>query len=103
MKKNNINKLKSEINKGLKKGFEYLYQLAIINNELNDIALSKDKEKYGYIKQIIKENMQKSNNKNIINLFINSLEDIENIHSNSDYLEKEVKNMETKISEITNL
>lgn len=47
--------------------------------------------------------MQKAINKNIINLFINSLEDIENIHSNRDYLEKEVKNMETKISEITNL
>ena len=65
--------------------------------------MSKDKEKYGYTKQILKENLQKSINKNIINLFINSLDDIENIHNNSDYLEKEVKNMETKISEINNL
>ena len=45
--KSKINSLKSEINKGLKNGFELLYQLAIINNELDDTALTslkKDKK-----------------------------------------------------------
>ena len=104
--KNKINSLKSEINKGLKKGFELLYQLAIINNELDDKALTslkKDKKKYEYTKKILEENMQGSINKDIINLFITALNNIENIHKNQDYLENEVKKIETKISEMSNL
>jgi hypothetical protein len=51
--------LKSKINKSLKEGFEYIYQLAMNNKELNADVLSEDKEKYGYSKQILKENMEK--------------------------------------------
>ena len=40
------------------------------NKELNADVLSEDKEKYGYSKQILKENMEKKNNQNIIDLFI---------------------------------
>ena len=102
-----MNELKSEINKGLKKGLELLYQLATINNELDDNALSaekKNKEKYEETKQILRENMQKSQiNKNITNLFIAALDNIENIHKNNNYLENEVKKIETKILEINNL
>lgn len=69
-KKLKINILKSKINKSLKERFEYIYQLAMNNKELNAIVLSEDKEKYGYSKQILKENMEKKNNQNIIDLFI---------------------------------
>ena len=58
-KKLKINILKSKINKSLKEGFEYIYQLAMNNKELNADVLSEDKEKYGYSKQILKENMEK--------------------------------------------
>ena len=57
-KKLKINILKSKINKSLKEGFEYIYQLAMNNKELNADVLSEDKEKYGYSKQILKENME---------------------------------------------
>jgi len=70
---------------------------------LNEKALSVDKEKYGYTKQILRENMQKNINKDIIDLFINALNNIEIIHNDSNYLENEVNNIEAKISEISNL
>ena len=47
--------------------------------------------------------MRGSINKDIINLFITALNNIENIHKNQDYLENEVKKIETKISEMSNL
>ena len=47
--------------------------------------------------------MQKNINKDIIDLFINALNNIEIIHNDSNYLENEVNNIEAKISEISNL
>ena len=50
-KNEEINQVKSNINKRLKEGFEFLYQLETINNKLNDSILNKNKEKYGYSKK----------------------------------------------------
>ena len=88
-KNEEINQLKSKINKRLKEGFEFLYQLETINNKLNDSILSKNKEKYVYSKKILKENMNESIHKDIIDLFTNVLEDIESINkNNNDFLRR---------------
>ena len=59
-----------------------LCEIVLQNNELNLLALKKDKTKYDYSQRILMENISKKKEKNAIYDFIQtSLMDIENICS----------------------
>lgn len=79
----NGNKELLEINKNihnsLRKGIDCLFQLALKNNELNLLALKKDTEKYGFTKEILRENFQKNQKNEIFDIFNNTLNDIEKL------------------------
>ena len=65
-----------------------VFQMALKDDELNNIALKKDK-KYGYNKRIIEENIIEDNKTGDFNEIINTLPDIENICSESRHKKKE--------------
>lgn len=102
-KNNEINNLKTTIHNDLKKGIKCLIDLAKINDELNEEALSKDKIKYGYTKKTLKENMQQNINKDIFESLINILDNIENLQNNINDIEETVKQLELKIANIANI
>ena len=88
------NKELLEINKNihnsLRKGIDCLFQLALKNNELNLLALKKDNEKYGYTKEILKENFQDKPKNQIYNVFSETLNDIEKLCEKEDTKEQAV-------------
>ena len=71
--------INKEIHNSLREGIDCLYQLALKNNELNKLALKKDKEKYGFTKEILKENLEDKAKSKLFDLFINALDNIEKL------------------------
>ena len=74
-------------------GIECLFQLALKNKELNTLALKKDKTKYGYAKEILKENFKNRAKNVIFELFNNSLDDIEQLCQSKETKEEAIKNI----------
>ena len=84
--KNKINSKKKvhfydmSLRKELISAINDLHKIALKNNELNILALKKDKIKYGYSQQILRENLSKKNeNSKVYDFFQNSLMNIEEI------------------------
>ena len=74
-----------------------LYTIALKNNELDLLALKKDKMRYGYSQQILMENFSKKKEKSdVYDFFKNSLMDIEKICSNKIEKERIVSNFMRK-------
>lgn len=69
MKKEEIEKNRI-IHNYLKEGIDYLFQLAIKNKKLNLLYINKDKEKYGFIKEILIEKFKDIENNKILIYFI---------------------------------
>ena len=90
-----------EINKAihlsLKKGFDILYQLASQNIELNILALKTEKYKFGYIKEKLNEKLENKTTDHIIDMFIGSLDDIENIYKNEDNKQQTINKFQSKL------
>lgn len=85
------------IHSALREGIDCLFQLALKNNELNLLALKKDKEKYGFTKDILKENFKEKEKNKIFNLFNNSLDNIEKLCENNDAKEETVNDFQNKL------
>lgn len=86
-----------EIHNSLREGIDCLFQLALKNNELNLLALKKDKEKYGFTKEVLNENLKKKENNQIFNIFNSSLDNIEKLCENNDTKEETVNNIINKL------
>jgi len=86
-----------EIHHSLREGIDCLYQLALKNNELNLLALKKDKEKYGFTKEILQENLKDKQNNLIFDLFNNSLNNIEKLCESNDSKEAAINNFQNKL------
>ena len=89
------------IHDSLREGIDCLFHLALKNNELNMLALKKDKEKYGYTKEILNENLKnktesKEQNK-IFDIFTESLDDIEKLCEDNNSKEETVNNIQKKL------
>ena len=78
-----------------------VFQLALKDDELNNIALKKDK-KYGYTQRIIEENISEDNKTEAFNEIINTLPDIENIVSEQDTKKRKVDEIRAKIKNTKN-
>ena len=79
-KRNNIN---NEFNDCISNGIRILYDMALKNNELNNLALKKDDKQYGFLENVLNKNIKNKYENNIIfNKFINILPDIENVYGN---------------------
>ena len=79
-KKNNID---NEFNDCISNGIRILYDMALKNNELNNLALKKDDKQYGFLENVLNKNIKNKYENNIIfNKFINILPDIENVYGN---------------------
>ena len=64
-----------------------------MNNKLNQIALKKDKNKYGYSKQLLMENISKKLEKcKVYDFFQNLLKDIDYICSSEKNKERIISN-----------
>ena len=72
------------------------YQLALKDDELNNIALKKDK-KYGFTQKIIKENINEENKTEVFDEIINTLPDIENICCDQESKKRKVEEIQSKI------
>ena len=95
--KNEIHSKKNLINyniyKKLESGINSLHQIVLKNNELNQIALKKDKNKYGYSKQLLMENISKKLEKcKVYDFFQNLLKDIDYICSSEKNKERIISN-----------
>ena len=56
-----------------------LYQIELRNDELNNLTIKNEVEKYEFVKEVFKENLESKINKQIFNIFYSILEDIDNI------------------------
>ena len=83
-----------EIHKSLREGLDCLFQLALKNNELNLLALKKDKVKYGFTKEILQENLKEKEKSPIFDIFNNSLDNIETLYGSDNIKEKAISNIE---------
>ena len=87
-----LDKIKIKIYNDLLDGINQLYQITLINNELNSIALKKDDKKNDFVRKILIENIETKGEKNkVYSFLLNSLEDIENIGSNNYTKENKIK------------
>lgn len=82
-------------------GINCLFQLALKDDVLNEIALKKDK-KYGFTTQILNENIKKMQNAEkksdkIFNEFMNSLPNIEQICQTEETKEQKVLELKEKL------
>lgn len=96
---NKLNEANTKIQYSLMNGINCLFQLALKDDELNHIALKKDK-KYGFTTQILDENIKKndkSKNNKIFDEFMNSLPNIEQICKNEKSKEKAVIELKEKL------
>ena len=89
--------LNKDIHNSLRKGIDCLFQLALKNNVLNQLALKKDKEKYGFTKEVLKENMQKKEKSEIFDIFNDTLENIEKLCENDNIKEETVNNIQKNL------
>ena len=91
----------NRIQQSLMNGLNCLYQLALKDDVLNEIALKKDK-KYGFTTQILNDNIQKKEKENkdnnkIFNEFMNSLPKIESICLSEETKGQTVKKLKEKL------
>ena len=91
----------NRIQQSLMNGLNCLYQLALKDDVLNEIALKKDK-KYGFTTQILNDNIQKKEKENkdnnkIFNEFMNSLPKIESICLSEETKGQTVKELKEKL------
>ena len=98
---NLINKTNEKIQHSLMNGINCLFQLALKDDVLNEIALKKDK-KYGFTTQILNENIKKMQNNEkksdkIFNEFMNSLPKIEQICQTEETKEQKVLELKEKL------
>ena len=82
--------INQNIYNSLRKGIDCLFQLALKNNELNNLALKKDKKKYGFTKEILEENMKDRGKSEIFNLFNDTLDNIETLCEKEEKKEQEI-------------
>ena len=84
--KENINRKLIELNKffqdSIIEGMDCLYQIALRNDELNNLGKKNEVEKYEFVKEVFKENLESKINKQIFDMFYSILEDIDNIFNN---------------------
>ena len=92
MKKEEIEKNKA-IHNYLKEGIDCLFQLAIKNNKLNLFDINKNKEKYGFIKEILTEQFKDTEKNKIFDIFYNLLDNIEKYCENDITKEEAVNKM----------
>lgn len=59
-----------------------LYQIELRNDELNNLSIKNEVEKYEFVKEVFKENLESKINKQIFNMFYSILEDTDNIFKN---------------------
>ena len=86
-----------EIHYSLREGIDCLYQLALKNNELNLLALKKDKEKYGFTKEILSENLKDKAKSPLFDLFNQSLNNIEKLCESNESKEETINQFESKL------
>lgn len=86
-----------EIHYSLREGIDCLFQLALKNNELNLLALKKDNEKYGFTKQILKENLKNKEKNQLFDIFNNKLDNIEKLCENNVSKEETVTNIQNML------
>ena len=81
--KENINRKLIKLNKyfhdSIIEGMDCLYQIELRNDELNNLTIKNEVEKYEFVKEVFKENLESKINKQIFNIFYSILEDIDNI------------------------
>ena len=101
--KENIEKLETklrliniEVTSTLMDAINITYQLALKDDELNNIALKKDK-KYGFTQKVIQENIDKENKSEVFDEIINTLPNIENICQNQESKKNKVKEIQEKL------
>ena len=82
------------IHYSLREGIDCLFQLALKNNELNLLALKKDNEKYGFTKEILKENLKNKEKNQLFDIFNDSLDNIEKLCENNVTKEETVNNIQ---------
>ena len=92
MKKEEIEQNKV-IHNYLKEAIDCLFQLAIKNKKLNLLDINKDKEKYGFIKEILTEQLKDIENNKIFDIFYNLLDNIEKFCENNITKEETINNM----------
>ena len=84
--KENINRKLIKLNKyfhdSIIEGMDCFYQIALKNDELNNFGLKNEAEKYEFVKEVFKENLESKINKQIFNMFYSILEDTDNIFKN---------------------
>ena len=88
--------LNAEITSSLMDAINLTFQLALKDDELNTIALKKDK-KYGFTQKVIEENISKENKTEAFTEIMNSLPDIENICSDQESKKRKVEEIRAKI------
>ena len=88
--------LNTEISSSLMNVINITFQLALKDDELNNIALKKDK-KYGFTQKVIEENISEDNKTEVFNEIINTLPDIENICSDQETKKRKVDEIQSKI------
>ena len=91
-----IRLINTEITSSLMDAINITYQLALKDDELNNIALKKDK-KYGFTQKIIKENINEENKTEVFDEIINTLPDIENICCDQESKKRKVEEIQSKI------
>ena len=99
---NELRYLNAEITSNLMDAINLTFQLALKNDELNNIALKQDDEKYGYTQKVIKENITADNKTEAFDEIINSLPDIENICKDQESKKRKVNEIKSKIKTIKN-
>ena len=86
-----------EIHFSLREGIDCLYHLALKNNELNLLALKQDKEKYGFTKEILNENMKDKAKGPLFDFFNNSLNNIEKLCESNESKEETINQFESQL------
>ena len=98
---NKLRQLNTEISSSLMDAINITFQLALKDDELNNIALKKDK-KYGFTQKVIKENISDENKTEVFDEIINTLPDIENICKDQDSKKNKVNEIKSKFTHIKN-
>ena len=97
--KSDLAKYNEMVYNELMNGINTLYQLAIKNNELNEIALQTDEEnvKYGFARRLLTQDTKIKKDNKVYSFFMDSLNDIEDICSNDDSKERKVTDFQRKL------
>ena len=99
-KNKEISEKNVQIHNSLRRGIDCLFQLALKNNVLNELALKRDDKKYGFTKEILKENMNKVEKKSeIFEIFNETLDNIEQLCQNEQLKEKTVQSLQEKLKQ----